>query len=189
MGEAPKPWERISRKLLQKTIVFDLYVERLRSPRNNAEDDFYFIETVDWVNIIALTPDKQVVLVDQYRLGSREVSLELPGGMLGDPNEDPKEAALRELVEESGYQAKDAEYLGYVYPNPAIQTNRCHLYFAKNVEKVGELQQDHLEDIVVRLKPLKEIPKLIDKEEITHTLMVSAFMRLVARHGSQVFNL
>lgn len=184
---SPLPWHRLSRRILQKTIVFDLLVDRLRSPRNGAEDDFYLIDIVDWVNVIALTPQCEVILVEQYRFGAEVNSLELPGGMLGSRDEDPQEAALRELEEETGYRAEKLLPLGMAHPNPAIQTNRCFFYFAPQSIPVGTFSQDHLEDIAIHLVPLSDIPQLIREERITHALMVSAFMRLVATLGPDVF--
>jgi len=67
--------------------------------------DFYILESRDWINIIPLTDDHQVVMIRQYRHGSREVTLEIPGGLV-DPGDTPKKAAVRELLEETGYQAK-----------------------------------------------------------------------------------
>src|SRR6187200_1493558 len=88
---------------------------------------FSLIEAVDWVNVIALTPDEQVVLIRQYRVGTAKVCLEIPGGMV-DPGEDAATAAARELVEETGYTSSRWELLGTVAPNPAIMTNTLHCY-------------------------------------------------------------
>ncbi len=183
----PQAWEQISTKLLQRTIVFDLHVQRLRSPRNGVEDDFYYIETVDWVNVIPITEAGEVVLVNQYRFGTHSPSLELPGGMLSSNDEDPKEAALREMVEETGYGADDAESLGFAHPNPAIQTNRCHFYVARGVKPVQKPELDLLEDIVVEVVPLAKVRELIEQHRITHALMVAAFMRFFAKEDPKLF--
>lgn len=187
MSKSPLPWERLSRSLLQKTVVFDLLVDRLRSPRNGVEDDFYLIDVVDWVNVIAVTENREVILVEQYRFGIAANSLELPGGMVHNRGEDPQLAAKRELEEETGFTAETLEFLGCVHPNPAIQTNRCHLYYAPLVTPSGTFAQDELEDIVIHLVPMREIPQLIREEKITHALMLCAFMRLVAQHGESIF--
>lgn len=183
----PQPWERLSRTLVQKTVVFDLYADKLRSPRNGVVDDFYLIDVVDWVNIIALTEAREVIMVEQYRFGIEQNSLELPGGMLSNREEDPKLAIARELEEETGYSATTIESLGSAHPNPAIQTNTCHFYFAPLATPGGKVSQDELEDITLRLEPLADIPKLIEQEQITHSLMVVAFMRLALKHGFDVF--
>jgi len=138
------------------------------------EHDFYIIDTSDWINVIPITADQQVVMVRQYRHGSRLVTLEIPGGMV-DLGETPKEAASRELLEETGYQAGEWQKMGVVSPNPAIFTNRCYTFLARNVEKVSEPMPDQTEDIEVALIPIADVPELIRKGEIDHAIVVGAF--------------
>jgi 8-oxo-dGTP pyrophosphatase MutT (NUDIX family) len=149
-------------------------VDTTLSPRTNAEHDFYVIETRDWVNIIPLTADHQVVMVRQYRHGSREVTLEIPGGLV-DPGDTPEKAAARELLEETGYQADEVMKIGVANPNPAIFNNRCYTFVARNVKKVSDPMPDQTEDIEVALIPLVDIPELIRKGKIDHTIVISAF--------------
>jgi 8-oxo-dGTP pyrophosphatase MutT (NUDIX family) len=138
------------------------------------EHDFYIIESGNWVNVIPLTSDHQVVMIRQYRHGSREITLEIPGGLV-DPGDTPEEAAARELLEETGYQAKTLKEIGVVSPNPAIFNNRCYTFLAQRLEKVGPPKVDQTEDIEVVLIPLAEIPKLISKGEIDHAMVITAF--------------
>ena len=183
MKKEVKKWLCLDTKTLQRTKVFDLMVKRLRSPNNGTEDDFYIIKASNWVNIIALTPEEDVVMVKQHRFGCDEVTLELPGGII-DEKEDPQQAALRELVEETGFAAESASPLGWIYPNPAILTNRAFAFLATNTVQTAAQQLDPLEDIAVELVPLKEIPALIAGQQITHSLMIAAFMQLFSRDPS-----
>ncbi|MBU1205543.1 MAG: NUDIX hydrolase [Proteobacteria bacterium] len=148
--------------------------ERYRSPRTGRVHDFYLLESVDWVNIIPLTADEKVILVKQFRFGTNEFSLEIPGGML-DPGDDPANAASRELLEETGYAGDEPLLLGVVHPNPAIHTNRCHTYLIKNATFMNLPQPDSSEDIEVQSIPLAEIPWLIGEGKITHALVIAAF--------------
>jgi 8-oxo-dGTP pyrophosphatase MutT (NUDIX family) len=132
------------------------------------------IETQDWVNIIPITADHRVVMVRQYRHGSREVTLEIPGGLV-DVGETPESAAARELLEETGYQAEGVVKIGVSNPNPAIFNNRCYTFVARNVTKVRDPMPDQTEDIEVVLIPLMEIPELIRKGKIDHAIVISAF--------------
>lgn len=173
MSQGSRKWERLETRLLQKTRVFDLYANRMRSPDGNYEDDFFFIDSVDWVNVVPITKNNQLVLIRQFRHGIQEQCLEIPGGML-DGNEDPKEAARRELLEETGYSTNEITPLNFVHPNPAIQSNRCHFFLAKNVELTAPQNLDPAEDIEVVLVPLTEVKQRILTCEITHSLVVSA---------------
>ena len=127
----------------------------------------------DWVNVIAETPEGEIVLVWQYRFGTNAFSLEIPGGVV-DPGEDPAAAALRELREETGYEATHLELLSSYEPNPAIQANLMHTYLARNARLVGPTHFDELEDLETVLVPKAELAGLLDRREITHALIVCA---------------
>lgn len=169
-----KPWPCIRSQSVQSFRIFSIRADTALSPRTRAEHDFYVIETRDWVNIIPITADHQVVMVRQYRHGSREVTLEIPGGLV-DPGDTPEKAAARELLEETGYQAEELMKIGGVNPNPAIFNNRCYTFVARNVKKIRDPMPDQTEDIEVALIPLVDIPELIRKGEIDHAIVISAF--------------
>jgi ADP-ribose pyrophosphatase len=173
----PKHWERLSSFLDKSYRVFGLRTDRARSPRTGRVHDFFIMETAPWVNIIPVTADEQVVLVRQYRHGTRDVTLEIPGGLV-EQQDTPEEAARRELREETGYESDEWILLGSVHPNPAIQNNLCYTYLALNVCQAGDLIQDDREDIEVVLQPLADIPALIRNGEISHALVIAAFYRL-----------
>lgn len=135
------------------------------------------IEATDWVNVVALTPEENVIFVRQYRLGRGEVTLEIPGGMI-DGAESPAAAAERELREETGYQAARWTALGAIDPNPAIQTNRCHLFLAEGCRRTAEVHLDEREDIAVQELPLAEVPRMLADGSISHALVAVAFQRL-----------
>jgi 8-oxo-dGTP pyrophosphatase MutT (NUDIX family) len=143
--------------------------------------DFYIIETRDWINIIPLIDDNKVVMIKQYRHGSREVTLEIPGGLV-DPGDTPKRAAARELLEETGYQAKKWLKIGGVNPNPALFNNRCYTFLAQDIKKISDPTPDQTEDIEVVLIPLRKIPGLILGGEIDHAMVITAFAHYFLRH-------
>lgn len=132
------------------------------------------MEADDWVNVIAVTADDQVVLIEQYRHGISAVTLEIPGGII-DKGEGPIAAGLRELREESGFAGDDVTLLGQAHPNPAYQSNVVYSVLVRDARRVGDLEQDSGEDIAVRLVPMGEIPRLIREGQITHALVIVAF--------------
>jgi ADP-ribose pyrophosphatase len=169
-----EPWTLLHSKVLHSCPVFDLKEEHYRSPRTGQAHDFYLLDSPDWVNVIPLTADGEVILVRQYRFGTKEFSLEIPGGML-DPGETPEKAAGRELLEETGCAGDEPLLLGVVHPNPAIHTNRCFTYLVKNAKNESPPKQDSTEDIEVLRFPLSDIPRLIRDGQISHALVVAAF--------------
>ena len=179
-GKMLKPWKCIHSQLNQSFRVFSVRTETAISPRTGLEHDFYIIESNDWINIIPITDDNQVVMVKQYRHGSKKITLEIPGGLV-DPGDTPEEAASRELLEETGYQAKELIKIGEVNPNPALFVNRCHTFLARGLKRVSEPNPDQTEDIEVALIPLEDIPKLILNGEIDHAIVISAFMHFLLR--------
>ena len=177
-----QPWTFLYSKILHTCRIFTLKREGYRSPRTGKDHDFYLLDSSDWVKVIPLTPEGKVILVKQYRFGSKEFSLEIPGGML-DEGDSPAGAAARELVEETGYAGEDPVLLGWVHPNPAIHTNRCYTYLIRNVSYQSSPRQDSTEDIEVQAVPLTDIPQLIREEKITHALVIAAFYWYFSKPG------
>ncbi len=172
----PKAWDVLSTRYDRSFRVFRLRTDRARSPRTGKDHEFFILESPTWVNVIPLTPKEEVVLVRQYRHGTREVTLEIPGGVM-EEGDTPEGAARRELREETGWREERMTSLGYVLPNPAIQNNRCYTFLAANVVPAGVQEQDDKEDIEVVLRPLADIPGMIRDGEIRHSLVIAAFYR------------
>ena len=133
------------------------------------------LDSGDWVNIIPVTADDHVVLIRQYRHGTNDMTLEIPGGMVDQEDPSALHAARREMQEETGYDSEDIIPLGAIHPNPAIQGNRCHSFLARNVEKRFETSFDTTEETEVLLVHASELPELVRQERITHALVVVAF--------------
>ncbi|HOS58491.1 MAG TPA: NUDIX hydrolase [Syntrophorhabdaceae bacterium] len=168
-----KEWELLGSTVDRDYRVFKIKTVRAISPRTKDTGQFYTIETNDWVNVIPVTENQEIVMIKQFRHGTQKITLEIPGGLVG--VEHHKEAALRELVEETGYAGDTIEYLGAVNPNPAIFNNLCHTYLVKNARKVTDTNFDPDEDIDVVHVPVVQIPSLIENGIIDHALVVVAF--------------
>jgi len=179
-GDSNLLWRRERSEQVADCRVFKVRRDYSTDPRSGRVHDFYVIEAPDWINVIPLTDDGRVVLVEQYRHGTGEVSLEIPGGII-DASESPRDAAARELSEETGHEAREVSFLGKTRPNPAIENNWLHTFVARGVEYKGEPSNAGTERTVVRLVELERIPSLIGEGKITHALVVVAFHRLGLR--------
>ncbi|MGH7942554.1 MAG: NUDIX hydrolase [Limisphaerales bacterium] len=172
--EMSRPWKKISTRQLGDFRIFKLRSDTYISPRTEKEHDFFVLESVHWVNVIAITPDQQLVMVEQYRFGSGRVELEIPGGMMDADETDPVATAVRELREETGYEGERARILGRIQANPAILNNICYTVLIENCRLAHPVDFDQGEDLATTLAPLSEVPKLVADEKIGHSLVVVA---------------
>ena len=170
-----KPWQRLDSETVYSCRIFSLQKNISRSPRTGKTHDFFVLDSTEWVNIIPVTPNEEVVLIHQYRHGTDDITLEIPGGMVDQEDVSPLHAARREMQEETGYDSDDIIPLGAIHPNPAIQGNRCHSFLARNVEKICEPSFDTTEETEVTLVPVSDLPEIVRKGLITHALVVVAF--------------
>src|ERR1700735_1716283 len=115
-----RPWKTVRTTPVGDFRIFKIRTDTSVNPRTGKEHDFYVMDSVDWVNVIAITPDQKLVMVEQYRHGSKTVELEVPGGMMDPQETAPVATAVRELREETGYVGQNARLLGRIHSNPAI---------------------------------------------------------------------
>lgn len=169
-----QPWQKISSRPAGDFRIFTIRSDRKRSPRTQQAHDFYVIDSANWVNVIAVTPDRQLVMVEQYRHGSNTIELEIPGGMIDAHDPSPEAAGLRELREETGYEGDHARVIGKVYPNPAIMSNVCFTVLAEDCRCVHPVEFDHGEDLATRLVPAAEVRRLVAEGRVRHSLVVVA---------------
>ena len=169
-----KPWNKVGSRPLGDFKIFTVRADRKVSPRTQAEHDFFVIDCANWVNIIAITPEQQIVMVEQYRHGSNTVELEIPGGMIDKKDASPVVAGTRELREETGYEGRNARILGEIFPNPAIMNNTCYTVLVEDCTLVHPVEFDSGEDLITRLVPVADLPRLVAEKKIGHSLVTVA---------------
>ena len=169
-----QPWKKIGSQPAGDFRIFTIRSDTKISPRTGREHNFFVIDSVNWVNVIAFTPDRHLVMIEQYRHGSNTVELEIPGGMIDAADASPMAGGIRELREETGYEGEQPQIIGRIFPNPAIQSNTCFTLLVENCQIKHPLQWDQGEDIITRLIPITEIPGMIATGKIRHSLVVVA---------------
>lgn len=174
MSETVETWKRKSSKQVADCRVFKVREDFCERESDENEGSFFVIENPDWVNVIALTRNREVVLIEQFRHGIEEIILEIPGGLIDD-DEDTETAARRELLEETGFSSDKFILLGKSRPNPAIQNNTVFHYLALNSEKTEEVSFDEHESVVTKIVSLEAAKNLIADGTISHSLVVAAF--------------
>ena len=171
-----RPWKLIASQPLLDTGLFQVTHDRALSPRTGGACDFHLIHMADWLMVVSLTREGRLLLVRQYRHGSREAGLEVPGGLHDRDGEGPEQGAVREVAEETGY-GNDGEplvFLGELRPQPALLSNRVWIYVARGLRPLARPELDPGEDIEVVLIEPHEIPARIASGEINNAMTVAA---------------
>ncbi len=181
---SPAVWETIGREAIADYAIFTLYRVRRRHPQRQQIGEFVVLEAPPWVNIVPVTQDGHVVLIEQYRHGIDGITLEIPGGMVA-PGEDPRSAAERECREETGYASDSpAQLIRINYPNPAFLSNVCYTYLWRDCRQIANPSWDRHEEIALRLVPFEELPQLLRTGAIRHSLVLVALFSVLCREMS-----
>lgn len=127
-------------------VVADYAVFKVLNTRisrsDNTIDSFNHLDCRDWVNVVAFDKTNRLLLTKQYRAGVQRETIELPGGLVDDEN--PLESAKSELVEECGVSSNDWIYLGWYYPNPALQNNKVHAFHCSSASGSNDSPIDNI---------------------------------------------
>jgi 8-oxo-dGTP pyrophosphatase MutT (NUDIX family) len=158
-------------------MLFEKRIDTLRNPRNDKTFERIILESVDWVNVVALNSQGSSLMIRQFRFGVGYTTLETPGGMV-DMGEDSKAAAARELLEETGYSSDNWSYLGAVEPNPAYHNNLCHHWLAQDIFRAEEQNLGDGELISLEFMTQEEVKAAVASGELRHALALSALSRV-----------
>lgn len=170
-------WQKVRSEPGPDLGILNVRFDWLKHPTEDRTLKRLVLESVDWINVVALTEDGQSVMVEQYRFGVGSCTLETPGGMV-DSGETPLQAAQRELKEETGYSGGRWKSLGAVQPNPAIHSHLCHHFLAEGVTKNDSQDLGQGEAIAVHLYTIDQVRSAIVDGSLRHVLAISALSRV-----------
>jgi 8-oxo-dGTP pyrophosphatase MutT (NUDIX family) len=173
-----KPWHELSREQLADCRIFTVERSRAMSPSDGSEHDYFRVRSQDWVQVVPVTVDNEVVMVRQYRHGSQQVTLEIPGGLV-DAGEDPAVAALRECEEETGFTAPSVQPLSSLNPNPAIHAHRLHAFVAPGAHRVAAIRNTATEQTEVELVPVAGLAERLRAGAIDHALVAATLWQFL----------
>ena len=195
MSDAPRPlivppprlapWRLADRKKVAFYNVFGVLEHALFDAAGSYQKQVYTLDCAPWCNVIAVTPDRRLVLVWQWRFGSEQMSLEVPGGVV-DAGEEPIEAARRELLEETGYACDSIEPFFEVFANPPMHGNRLPTFLARGAVPARAPRFDEAEECEVALVSIDDVARLLDEGHVQHALChpgLSAFARRLPSLG------
>jgi ADP-ribose pyrophosphatase len=149
--------------------------ERFRSRKSGKTHDFYVAYLMDGVHVIAVTPENEIVMVRQFRVGLHRESLETPGGLI-ESGEDACVAGVRELLEETGYAGDAPMLLGTISPNPGLLAQRIATIVVRNAKLIAQPAPDQTEELTVELIPVSMIHSLIGRGDIEHAVCVAGLL-------------
>lgn len=166
--------KKINSEVLYDGKIITVYKDKVICP-NGREATREIVRHHGGVGILAINDD-QIVLVRQFRYAYNQDTLEIPAGKL-EPNEDPKDAGLRELEEETGYSCHGLVNINNIYPTPGYCDEIIHLYEAKGLFKVeNPLAGDEDEFIDVKLIPIDKAYQMVLDQKIYDSKTVIAIM-------------
>ncbi|MEL6390793.1 MAG: NUDIX hydrolase [Bacteroidota bacterium] len=179
-----KKWKTLSQRyLFKRTPWLTVREDTLEMPNGKVMESYYILEYPNWVNVIAITPDHQFVMVEQYRHGLQEISIELSAGVCDKDDPTPEHSARRELLEETGYGGGEWQHYMVNCANPGTHTNLVHCYLATDVTRVRDSQQlDEHEEIQVHLMSREKVLKLLEEDAIRQSLHAAALWKYMAQH-------
>lgn len=186
-GSGALSWKKLSKEEIYRGAVFTVFEQTSSGPEGR-KGTFQVLEARDWAVVVPLLrkeSEAQFLMVRQYRHGSDESSLEFPGGVI-EEGEAPDKAAARELAEETGWIPSVLLHAGTVFPNPAIQSNRFHVYLALDPYPAVDRNLDEDEVVDALLMPAKAVHDGMGEGELSHALMATALFlaeKCMLKHG------
>jgi 8-oxo-dGTP pyrophosphatase MutT (NUDIX family) len=181
----PRPWEVLERTyLLRKPPWLTLRQDHVRLANGQVIAEYFVNEYPDWINVVAVTEARQIVLVRQYRHGLGRVDYELPGGVADDTDASPEASARRELLEETGYGGGDWRPFMVLSPNPALQSNLVHTFLATGVRLLHPPRPEATEELSVHLLDAAAARRAVFGGEVIQALHAAPLLRYFLETGA-----
>lgn len=177
---APRPWKTLSSRYVLDDPWLKVRADDCETAEGRKVAPYYVVELPDFVHVAAITARAELVVVRQYRQGTQRIHLELPAGIIEAQDADPVDAARRELLEETGYEADGWRRLAVWNVNPARQANRQHLIIADQARSVAAQKLDGAESLTVELLPLDDAMDAVLSGAFDSTQHIAAVLRLIA---------
>lgn len=168
-----KKWKLLSSTYVSKAPWATLRRDTCELPNGTINDHYYVLEYPNWVNMVGITADNQIIVIKQYRHAAEDILLEIPAGMI-EEGEDPQAAAVREMLEETGYAFDQIEEIAVLYPNPATSKNVTYTYLMQGGKKIQGQDLDETEEIDVFLIAIEEAKELLLQNKFGQSLHASA---------------
>lgn len=181
MGKDIAKWKVLESEYLLRHRYMMLRKDKVELNNGHVIDDYFVIEKANWINVIAITKEGQLVLERQYRHGAGVINYEIPAGII-EEGEEPIEAAKRELLEETGYSGGEWVEYNRAYPNPSSMTNLNYTFIAKGVRKATNQNLEVTENIEVLLLSIDELKKLLKSCQIIEGIQQAPLWRFIAEN-------
>jgi 8-oxo-dGTP pyrophosphatase MutT (NUDIX family) len=183
LPDDPLPWKVLSSEYVSRKFWYTVRLDRVELPNGTVIPEYWISEYLPWVNVVAVTADQKVLLVRQYRHGSRAVHFEIPAGTTDAADTDVESAGRRELLEETGYGGGRWSPLMTLSANPALQNNLTYTFLAEDVVPMRAADPGASEDLRLHMVPVDEIEGLIDGGDLIQSLHVAPLLKyLLKRH-------
>lgn len=162
-------FKTLSKEYINKHQYFTARKDGYETPTGKIVDPYFVVELPVSVCAVAITGNNEVIMVEQYRHPIGQTILEIPGGFI-DEGEDPQQAIVRELLEETGYSFDQYIHLAKTAANPGVLDNFTHLFLATGGKKTAEQSLDANEEITIHFKPLEEVKQMLKENKIAQAM-------------------
>lgn len=181
----PRAWKVLKSEYLYRRPWLTARRDTVQLPNGVVNDEYYILEFLDWVNVIARTTDGDFIFIRQYRPGLRRTCYEIVAGVIDPTDASPEAAARRELYEETGYTGGTWREISVISCNPSNMNNLVHCFVAEGVERTSTQHLEATEDITVHLLSEAEVRQLLENDEIKQALMLAPLWKYLSTADKQ----